>query len=36
MVDDLLDLDTAYLLMPSADGTVAQKEILLKEGLAES
>lgn len=33
MVDDLLDLETAYLLMPSADGTVAQKDILLKEGL---
>ena len=35
MVEDLLDLETAYLLMPSADGTVAQKAILIKEGLVK-
>ncbi|CAI8284599.1 MAG: Iron transporter MagA [Opitutia bacterium UBA7350] len=35
MVEDLLDLETAYLLMPSADGTVAQKNILIKEGLVK-
>ena len=36
MVEDLLDLDIAYLLMPSADGTVTQKEVLVREGLVES
>jgi Kef-type K+ transport system membrane component KefB len=36
MVDDLLDLDTAYLLMPSADGTVSQKDLMRKEGLFNS
>jgi hypothetical protein len=36
MVDDLLDLETAYLLMPSADGTLGQKELLLKEGILGS
>lgn len=33
MVDDFLDLETAYLLMPSADGAVAQKDVLVREGL---
>lgn len=32
MVDDLLDLDTAYLLMPSIDGVVLQREILQEKG----
>ena len=36
MVDDLLDLDTAYLLMPSADGTVSQKDLMHREGLFNS
>ena len=36
MVDDLLDLETAYLLMPSVDGTVAQKEVLVREGLVQT
>jgi Kef-type K+ transport system membrane component KefB len=36
MVDDLLDLDTAYLLMPSADGTVSQKDLMREEGLFNS
>ncbi len=34
MVDDLMDLETSYLLMPNVDGLVEQREILEKEGLA--
>ena len=32
MVDDLLELDTAYLLMPAVDGVVLQREILQAKG----
>lgn len=33
VVADLLDLDTAYLLMPAVDGVVEQRSILEKEGI---
>ena len=33
VVADLLDLDTAYLLMPAVDGVVEQRAILEKEGV---
>lgn len=33
VVEDLLDLDTAYLLMPNVDGVVEQREIMEKEGV---
>jgi len=32
-VDDLLDLDTAYLLMPNVDGIVEQRELLEAQGI---
>jgi Kef-type K+ transport system membrane component KefB len=32
MIDDLLELDTSYLLMPAADGVVLQRELLQKHG----
>ncbi|MGJ8637899.1 MAG: cation:proton antiporter [Opitutaceae bacterium] len=33
VVDDLLDLDTSYLLMPALDGIVEQRELMTKEGV---
>ena len=36
VVDDLLDLQTGYLLMPPVDGVVAQKALLQKEGVLPS
>lgn len=33
VVDDLLDLDTAYLLMPNVDGIVEQRELLQTQGI---
>ena len=33
MVDDLLDLKTAYLLMPSVNGTVGQRDLMIEEGI---
>jgi len=33
VVADLLDLDTAYLLMPAVDGVVEQRAIMEKEGI---
>ena len=33
VVEDLLDLDTSYLMMPSVDGLIEQREILAREGL---
>ncbi|MEN8734264.1 MAG: cation:proton antiporter [Lentimonas sp.] len=33
VVNDLLDLDTNYLLMPAIDGIVLQRELLEKEGV---
>jgi Kef-type K+ transport system membrane component KefB len=33
VVDDLMDLETSYLLMPNVDGLVEQRDILEKEGL---
>ncbi len=33
VVNDLLDLDTAYLLMPSVDGVVVQREVMEKAGV---
>lgn len=33
VVDDLLDLETAYLLMPNVDGVVEQREIIEREGI---
>jgi Kef-type K+ transport system membrane component KefB len=33
VVDDLLDLDAAYLLMPSADGVTEQHKLMEAEGL---
>lgn len=33
MVEDLLDLETAYLLMPNVDGVVGQREILERAGI---
>jgi Kef-type K+ transport system membrane component KefB len=33
VVDDLLDLDTAYLLMPNVDGVIEQREIMEREGI---
>jgi len=33
VVDDLLDLDTAYLLMPNVDGIVEQRELLEAQGI---
>lgn len=33
VVNDLLDLDTCYLLMPAVDGIVEQRELMLKEGV---
>ncbi len=33
VVNDLLDLDTTYLLMPAIDGIVVQRELMTKEGV---
>ncbi|HAV14644.1 MAG TPA: portal protein [Opitutae bacterium] len=33
VVNDLLDLDTSYLLMPALDGIVEQRELMTKEGI---
>jgi len=33
MVDDLLDLETCYLLMPALDGIVEQRELMAREGI---
>jgi len=33
VVEDLLDLDTAYLLMPAVDGVVEQRDLMEKEGV---
>lgn len=33
VVEDLLDLDTAYLLMPAIDGIVTQRDLMTKEGV---
>ena len=33
VVDDLLELGTAYLLMPSLDGIVAQRNLMQQEGI---
>jgi Kef-type K+ transport system membrane component KefB len=35
VVEDLLDLDTTYLLMPNVDGVVEQREIMEREGIVE-
>ncbi|MFU8849103.1 MAG: cation:proton antiporter [Opitutales bacterium] len=35
VVEDLLDLDTAYLLMPNVDGVVEQREIMEREGIVQ-
>ena len=36
MVDDLMDLETSYLLMPNVDGLVEQREILKREGIVQA
>ncbi|PXA05476.1 portal protein [Coraliomargarita sinensis] len=36
VVEDLLDLDTAYLLMPNVDGVVEQREIMEREGIVRA
>lgn len=33
VVEDLLDLDTAYLLMPAIDGIVTQRKLMTQEGV---
>ncbi|MFQ3241929.1 MAG: Kef-type K+ transport system membrane component KefB [Lentimonas sp.] len=33
VVDDLLDLDTTYLMMPAADGIIQQRDLMKKEGI---
>lgn len=33
VVEDLIDLDTAYLLMPAIDGVVGQRSLMEKEGV---
>lgn len=33
VVEDLIDLDTAYLLMPSIDGVVEQRDLMDREGV---
>lgn len=33
VVEDLIDLETAYLLMPHLDGVIEQREILEREGM---
>jgi len=35
VVDDLLDLDTNYLMMPAADGVVQQRKLMQQEGVFE-
>jgi Kef-type K+ transport system membrane component KefB len=35
VVDDLLDLDTTYLMMPAADGVVQQRKLMQQEGVFE-
>jgi hypothetical protein len=36
VVDDLLDLDTTYLMMPAADGIVQQRDLMQQEGIFDS
>ena len=33
VVDDLMDLDTAFLLMPSVDGILEQRKLMEREGI---
>lgn len=33
VVDDLLDLDTTYLMMPAADGIIQQHDLMKQEGI---
>jgi Kef-type K+ transport system membrane component KefB len=33
VVEDLIDLDTAYLLMPAIDGVVEQRDVMEQEGI---
>lgn len=33
VVDDLLELDTTYLLMPALDGVVEQRKLMIREGI---
>ena len=33
VVNDLLDLDTTYLMMPAADGIVQQRDLMQQEGI---
>ncbi len=33
VVEDLLDLDTTYLMMPAADGIIQQRDLMEKEGV---
>ena len=35
VIDDLLDLDTTYLMMPAADGVVQQRKLMQQEGVFE-
>ena len=35
MVDDLLDLGTAYLLMPAMDGVLRQRQVMRTEGVID-
>jgi len=35
VVDDLLDLNTTYLMMPAADGVVQQRKLMQQEGVFE-
>ena len=36
VVEDLLDLDTAYLFMPAVDGVVQQRMIMVREGVVKT
>ncbi len=36
VVNDLLDLDTSYLMMPAADGIVQQRELMTEEGIFDT
>jgi hypothetical protein len=33
VVNDLLDLDTSYLMMPAADGILQQRDLMQQEGI---
>jgi len=33
VVNDLLDLDTSYLMMPAADGILQQRQLMQQEGI---